>query len=164
MSQKKKSCLVKQKKEEKQNNYHTHSSRNQKKKRKKKAMSKKGGKNERKRQHAHCSGKQKIKENKRKEKDNCPYASAHGYFCLLSNLIFSFQISLHFGEKTFMSAQGENTRTPPFIFLLFHPTKYTLKKVFLPIFSPKFSIHSISHPNKHTLKDLNHRWIKCISL
>ena len=46
--------------------------------------------------------------------------------------------------------QGENTWVSQFIFLP-HSTKHS-KKVFLLIFSSKFSIHYISPPNKHTLK------------
>ena len=69
----------------------------------------------------------------------CPYASTQGHFCPLSNPIFSLQFSLHFWEKTFSWAHGENTWAPPFIFLPPHPTKYTPKK-----FSFPFSLKSFS--------------------
>ena len=53
---------------------------------------------------ATCPGKHKKKKKKERKKEsnwtNCPCASAHGHFCLLSSPIFSFQFSLHFGEKT----------------------------------------------------------------
>ena len=42
----------------------------------------------------------------------------------------------------------------PFISIPPYLTKHTQKKIFLPIFSPKFSIHLISPPNKHILKPL----------
>ena len=93
----------------------------------------------------------KPKKKKKRNWINCPCASAHGHFCPLSNLIFSLQFSLHFEKKTFWQARGENTRTPLFIFLPSHTTKHTPKKIFLSIFFPKFSIHPILPPNKHTL-------------
>ena len=58
--------------------------------------------------------KQKININKKKKSKERQHAqkkkkAKHGYFCPLSNLIFSHQFSLHFGKKTFWRAQGENT-------------------------------------------------------
>ena len=47
------------------------------------------------------------------------------------------QFSLHFGEKTFWWARGENIQAPPFIFLSSHPTKHTLK-----MFCFSFSLQS----------------------
>jgi len=78
---------------------------------------------------------------KKKERNwtNCPCASAHGHFCPLSSPIFSFQFFLHFGEKTYRSH---------YLFCFLPTQLNTLQKVFLPIFFPKFSIHSISSPNK----------------
>ena len=50
----------------------------------------------------HVLLKKKAMFRKRKKNwTNCPCASAHVHFCLLNNLIFSLQFSLHFGEKTF---------------------------------------------------------------
>ena len=49
---------------------------------------------------ATCPGKHKKKKKKESNWTNCPCASAHRHFCLLSSPIFSFQFSLHFGEKT----------------------------------------------------------------
>ena len=49
---------------------------------------------------AHESTKEEEEE-KKKNWTNCSCASARGHFCLLNNLIFFLQFSLHFGEKTF---------------------------------------------------------------
>ena len=47
---------------------------------------------------------------------------------------------------------SERKHLGPTIFFSFLSTQpNTLQKVFLPIFSPKFSIYPISPPNKHTL-------------
>ena len=40
------------------------------------------------------------------------------------------QFSLHFGEKTFWWARGENTWAPLFIFLHSYPLKHTPKKIY----------------------------------
>ena len=74
----------------------------------------------------------------------------HEHFCPLNSPIFSFQFSLHLEEKTFWWAWRENTQVH-YLFSFIPTQPNTLKKVFLPIFSPKFSIHSISPLNKHTL-------------
>ena len=62
-----------------------------------------------------CRGK------KRKKRGNVPLLAqeiqkkkknigiGQGYFCPLSSFIFNLQFSLHFGEKTFWWARGENT-------------------------------------------------------
>ena len=62
------------------------------------------------------------------------------------------QFSLHFGEKTFWRFRRENTWALPIFFSLPSLQPNTHQKVFISIFSPKFSIHPISSPNKHTLK------------
>ena len=105
-----------------------------------------------------------FKKKKKEERGNVPTKKKggkkrieHGHFCPLSSHIFSLQFSLYFGEKTFWWAWGENTWTPSFISFL--PTQpNTLKKVFLPIFSSKFSIHPISPPNKHILSVWLEEW------
>ena len=66
---------------------------------------------------------------------NCPCVSAHGHFRPLSSLIFSFQFSLHFGEKLFGDPGEKTFGSLPFIFLSSHPTKHTPKKILLLIFS-----------------------------
>ena len=45
--------------------------------------------------------------------DNCPYASARGYFCSLSNLIFFLLDFTPFLEENFLQVQGENTWALP---------------------------------------------------
>ena len=68
-----------------------------------------------------------------------------GIFGSLNSSIFPLQFSLHFGEKNFWWTRAHIL----FSFPLTQPN--TLKKVFLLIFSPKFSIYPISLLNKHTL-------------
>ena len=62
------------------------------------------------------------------------------------------QFSLHFREKIFWWAQGEKHLGATIYFPSSPPNQTHFKKVFLPIFFPKFFIHSISPPNKHTLR------------
>ena len=52
---------------------------------------------------------------------------------------------------------------PTIYFPSFLPNQTHSKKVFLPIFSPKFSIHSILPPNKHTLKLGTHGFSQTVS-
>ena len=63
---------------------------------------------------------------------------------------FSLQFSLHFGENFLVGPKRTPESHNLFSFLPTQPN--TLQKVFLPIFSPKFFIHPIPPPNKHTLK------------
>ena len=51
-------------------------------------------------------------------------------FLSIMKKLISTWFSLHFGEKTFWRAQGENIWAPPFILLPSHLTKYILKKFF----------------------------------
>ena len=80
-----------------------------------------------------------VWEKKRRNQMNCPYARAHGYFCLLNSFIFFLQFSLHFREKFFWWAQGENTQISLFIFLPPHPPNTLKKKNFFPFFLQSFS-------------------------
>ena len=82
---------------------------------------------------------------------NCPYASAHGYFCLLNSFIFFLQFSLHFREKFFWWAQGENTQISLFIFLPPHPPNTLKKKISFHFFSKVF------HPPYFTSKQIHHQ-------
>ena len=75
-------------------------------------------------------------------------------FLSIKKKLIPTQFSLHFGEKTFWWAWGENIWVPPFTFLLPYLTKHTPKKFSSLFFSSKFFIHPISPPNKHTLKDV----------
>ena len=75
--------------------------------------------------------------------------SGHGHFCSLSNLIFSLQFSLHFGENFLVDSEKKDLG-PPFIFLTLHPTKHTqksfsshsLSKVFYPLYFTSKQTHS----------------------
>ena len=58
------------------------------------------------------------------------------------------QFCLHFEETNFVGTQLENIQASHKSFLSPPPNQTTHKF----IFSPKFSIHLISHPNKHTLR------------
>ena len=64
-------------------------------------------------------------------------ACAHKYFCQSRKNSFTLN---------FLSILG-----PTIYFLSSPPNQTHSKKVFLPIFSPKFLIYPISPPNKHTL-------------
>ena len=99
------------------------------------------------------------RKNQKKKKPTCwRWSPTWGVFLELISWASSSQFSPHFGEKAFWWARGENTWTPPFIFLPPHPTKHTQKKFQFPIFSPKFSIHPISSLNKHTLRVIVRVW------
>ena len=63
---------------------------------------------------------------------------------------FSFHSIL---ERKLFDGSREKLLGPHHLFS-FLPTQLNiLQQAFFPIFSPKFSIHPISPPNKHTLKD-----------
>ena len=64
---------------------------------------------------------------------------------------FCLQFSLHFGENFLVGLRRKHL-DPTIYFPSFPPNQTHSKKVFLPIFSSKFSIHYISPLNKHTLK------------
>ena len=95
------------------------------------------------------SPRQHKKKRKKKEKKRGNRMLAHGHFCTLSILIFFFQFSLQFGQKTFWWTQGENTWALPFIFLPIHPTKYTPKS-FISYFLFKVFHLPYFIPNKRT--------------
>ena len=59
-----------------------------------------------------------------------------------------------FWGENFLVGSGRKHTSPTIYFPSFSPNQTHSKKVLLPIFSPKFSIHSISPPNKHTLRVL----------
>jgi len=67
---------------------------------------------------------------------------------------FSLLVFSPFWGENFLMGLGRKHMGSPFISLPPYLTKHTQKKNFLPIFSPKFSIHPILSPNKHTLKQL----------
>ena len=74
-----------------------------------------------------------------------------GHFCLKMMSNFSLQFSLHFGEN-FLVNQERKHMSSTIYFPSSPPNQTHSKKVFLLIFSPKFSIHPISLSNKYTLK------------
>ena len=55
-------------------------------------------------------------------------------------------------ERKLFGGSKKKHLSPTIYFHSFSPNQIHFKKVFFPIFSSKFSIHPISHPNKHTLK------------
>ena len=57
-----------------------------------------------------------------------------------------------FWRENFLVSPERKYLGPTIYFPSSPPNQTDSKKVFLPIFFPKFSIHSISPPNKHTLR------------
>ena len=103
------------------------------------------------------SKRKKEKEKEKKSVKNSNVDEAHvqlhmGIFIQKWCPISSFNFISILRKKLF-GRLGEETPRPHHL-LSFIPTQlFTLKKVFLPIFSPKFFIYPISPPNKHTLSD-----------
>ena len=95
-------------------------------------------------------GKEKTKIKIKNWQRQC--ASAYKHFRPLISLILSLQFFLHFREKTFWWVRRENTLNPTIYFPSSSPNQTHSKKDFLLIFSPKFSIHLISPPNKHIIR------------
>ena len=102
--------------------------------------------------------KKRKKRKERKKEEATLLPKKKGNWCRCSWAFLSIkkkcipnQFSPYFGEKTFWEAQGENKWISSFIFFSPYSTKHTLKKNFLPIFFPQFSIYHVSPPNKHTL-------------
>ena len=75
-----------------------------------------------------------------------------GVFCavLVSELLPT--IFSPFWREKFLVGPEKKHLGPTIYFPSSPPNQTYSKKVFFPIFSPKFSIHPISPPNKHTLK------------
>ena len=82
---------------------------------------------------------------------------AYGYFYQLRKNSSSLSFLSILGRK-FFGGSGKKTLGSHHLlsFLLTQPN--TLKKVFLPIFSPKCFVLSISPPNKHSIIDV---WFVC---
>ena len=95
--------------------------------------------------------KRKEKKIKIKERGNVPSTkkkkktTSHGHFCLLSSLIFS-----SFWRENFLVGPRRKDLALPFIFLPFHPTKHTQKKIsshFLSkVFHPPYFTSKQTHP------------------
>ena len=83
---------------------------------------------------------------------------ARGVFC---PNIFSFVFSQFWRENFFVDSERKHL-SPTIYFPYSPPNQIHFKKVFLPIFSLKFSIHLISPPNKHTLREKNLAYIQRI--
>ena len=92
-------------------------------------------------------GKKKKKE-KRKER-NCPCVSAQT-FLSIKEPHFLPSVFSPFCDEKFLVGPGRKHPSPPFIFLSPHSTKHILKKFLFLFFFPKFFIHLVSPPNKHT--------------
>ena len=67
-------------------------------------------------------------------------------WCTIS--LFSFLFIL---KRKLFGRSEEKIHRPHHLFFILLIQPNTLQKSFLPIFSPKFSTHPISPPNKHTL-------------
>ena len=80
-------------------------------------------------------------------------ASCTWAFLSFSHHISLSKFSLHFKEN-FLVDLGRKHLGPTIYFLLSPPNQTHSKKVFLSIFSLKFSICPISLPNKHNIKDM----------
>ena len=96
--------------------------------------------------------KRKEKKIKIKERGNVPSTkkkkkkrTSRGHFCLLSSLIFS-----SFWGENFLVGPRRKDLALPFIFLSFHPTKHTQKKIsshFLSkVFHPPYFTSKQTHP------------------
>ena len=96
----------------------------------------------------YCPG-EREKKNKGNLKSPC--ACAHEHFCQKKknhpHSIFS-----SFWEENILVGSRRKHLDPTIYFSSFLPNQTHSKKVFLPIFSPKFSIYHVSSPNKHILK------------
>ena len=125
---------------------------NQKKKKKKKKKKKRQccKKNKKEGNFTYCPG-EREKKNKNKGNLKSPCACAHEHFCQKKknhpHSIFS-----SFWEENILVDLRRKHLDPTIYFSSFLPNQTHSKKVFLPIFFPKFSIYNVSSPNKHTLK------------
>ena len=91
--------------------------------------------------------KKKCEEKQRGWKWNCMWA-----FSSKSNAQFSPSIFSQFWRKFFLVSSGRKHLDPTIYFSSFSPNQIYSKKIFLLIFSPKFSIQPISPSNKYTLR------------
>ena len=77
-------------------------------------------------------------------------------FLSIKQLHFLPSVFSPFWGENFLVGPGRKHLSPNIYFPSFSPNQTHSKRVFLPIFSPKFSVHSISPPNKYTLEVNNH--------
>ena len=109
------------------------------------------------RQHRRKEKKRPRNKSIKGEEEQCtdkPCTSAHGHFRPLSSLISPFSF-LSILERKIFGGPGRKHLDPTIYFPSSPPNQTHFKKVFLPIFSPKSFIHSISPPNKHMLVQIS---------
>ena len=90
---------------------------------KKEKKKKKGKKEEEERGYVPSKKKKKGKKERKK-------GTRYEHFCPLSSLIFSFQLSLHFGENTFVVDLGKKHLDPTIYFPFSSPNQTHSKKIF----------------------------------
>ena len=95
------------------------------------------------------SAKKKKKKRKRKELYELPICTCTYVFFSIKQLHFLPSVLSPFWGGNFLVGLGSTIYFPSSL-----PNQTHLKKVFILIFSPKFSIHPISPSYKHTLKEL----------
>ena len=101
------------------------------------------------RQQGNVSAQRRRKKNKGNlKKPMCTWA-----FLSIKKKFIPTRFFLYFGKKTFWWAK-EETLGLAIYFSSFLRNQIHSKKVFISIFFQKFSIHHVSPPNKHTLKQL----------
>ena len=117
-------------------------------------MSKKGkrSKRKRKKEKATCPLPRKALLKKKKKKNELSMCKCTLAILSIKQPDFLPLVFSPFWRENFLVGSGRK-RLNPIIYFPFSLSNQThSKKVFLPIFSPKFSIHPISSLNKHTLK------------
>ena len=116
------------------------------KKKKKKGQCPRKEKKKKKKEEATCLAEH---QKKKKEPDELSICKCTWAFLSTKQPHFLPSIFSPFWKEIFLVGLGRKHSDPPIYF----PSHQThSKNVFLPIFSPKFSIHHISPPNKHTLR------------
>ena len=116
------------------------------KKKKKKGQCPRKEKKKKKKEEATCLAEH---QKKKKEPDELSICKCTWAFLSTKQPHFLPSIFSPFWKEIFLVGLGRK-HSDPTIYFPSHQTHS--KNVFLPIFSPKFSIHHISPPNKHTLR------------
>ena len=121
-------------------------SKKKKRKRKKGNVQERKKKKKKKKEEATCLAEH---QKKKKEPDELSICKCTWAFLSTKQPHFLPSIFSPFWKEIFLVGLGRK-HSDPTIYFPSHQTHS--KNVFLPIFSPKFSIHHISPPNKHTLR------------
>ena len=127
-------------------------------KKKKKERKKKRKRRRKKRQHAHCQGKHKKtkeKEKKKKKKKKGRQLSmckCTWTFLSIKQPHFLSSVFSLFWRENFLVSPRRKHPSPIISFPFSPPNQTHSKKVFIHIFSPKFSIHPILPPYKLNLE------------